>query len=156
MEDQSELTQLSEHGLDKFDKEEKEIESLNYVQASYKDNTNDIFNQIQNEDLEQEKYTDRKVQQVIKQQQKALNQVPLMSEAEFEAKQLENSLIDHQLHEKELQKQDELLKVRAVSNSQLGQDVNAAADDKTGTELLEGQSDMHLENMEFSQSMIGQ
>jgi hypothetical protein len=52
MEDQSELTQLSEHGLDKFDKEEKEIESLNYVQASYKDNTNDIFNQIQNEDLE--------------------------------------------------------------------------------------------------------
>jgi hypothetical protein len=62
-----------------------------------------------------------------------------MSEAEFEAKQLESSLLDHQLHEKELQKQDELLKVRAVSNSQLGLDVNAAADDKnSGTELLEG------------------
>lgn len=68
MEEQSqELTQLSEQILDKFDREEREIESLNYAQASSKDNVNDIFNQIQNEDLEQEKYTDKKVQQVIRQ-----------------------------------------------------------------------------------------
>lgn len=82
--------------------------------------------------------------------------MPLMSEAEFEAKQLEDSLEKAQMHEKELQKQDELMKVRAVSNLPTGS-VNAAADDKSnGIELIEGQSDIHLDNMEFSQNMIGQ
>jgi hypothetical protein len=52
MEDQSsELTQLSSahsniilSGLDKFDREEKEIESQTYLQS--RDKVNDIFNQI--------------------------------------------------------------------------------------------------------------
>jgi hypothetical protein len=42
--------------------------------------------------MAQERFTDKKVQQVISQQQNALNKLPLMSEAEFEARQLQESL----------------------------------------------------------------
>ena len=93
------------------------------------DQVGETFKSIQNQDMEQEKFTDQKVKQVIRNQQKALaDKEPFfgLSEAEKEANKLAEALQKHELNVENIQRQQDMKQFRAQLSKGVNTEINVS------------------------------